>query len=495
VTGSFAQAPRLAAAVEDATRRAESAAREPDEIDLLDALIRQREAVAGKALAMYDVSKESRGDGVAIVRPRQCLDVLREAEDFAAADGSFFVATEHVLYALMRPGAAAWDVVANAGVDPRLVRGQAATEASELGRPTETAEVRARASGIATAWRGPSAPRSGEGQGASTAEEAATRLVASDAVAGLAVITAGPGGPEIAVRGTRDGAGETEVQADTPFRIGSLTKVLTAMAALALSEGGMISLDVPVGDFLQNLRVSPQPGPTLRELLTHTGGAPAGAYLHTPGETAPPFARFVHGDVALDSPPRERWTYSNIGYAIVGQALEDAAGVPFERLLDERVLRPLGMTSTTVKTGSVEELPTGYWIDRGEVVAAPKRDIILRAAGGAVSTPSDVALLLGFLASPADDPQRPISPQAAASMFEPQDRHVGPAGNGAGLAFRLRSIDGNPAGWHPGRISGFPSAIYVAPRTASAVLANTETLAAAPAAATALRNLLLAASK
>jgi CubicO group peptidase (beta-lactamase class C family) len=266
------------------------------------------------------------------------------------------------------------------------------------------------------------------------------------------------------------------------------------MAALALAEAGVVSLDVPVGVFLRTLQVSPAPGPTLRELLTHTAGVRAGAYLHTPGETAPAFTSFVRGVVALDAPPRQRWTYSNLGCAVVGQVLEDAAGVPYEQLLADSVLRPLGMTSTTVRTRTVEELPAGYWIDRGEVVATPKRDIILRAAGGALSTPADIALLLRFLACPGDVSQRPISPKAAASMFEPQDRHVGPAGVEAGLGFRLRSIGAYPVGWHPGRISGFPSAVYVAWRTASAVLANTETLAAAPAAAAALRTLLLAGS-
>lgn len=493
MSAGLPSAPRLVAALEEATRAAEIGGRQPDEVDLLHALAGQVDAVAGKALAAYQVSARSSREAATLVGPRSCRDVLDDAEDFAAADGSFFVATEHVLCALLRPQSDAWNVVASAGVDPRLVRGQVATEASELGRPTQVAEVRARGSGVATAWMGSARSSAQREAGSSTAERVAAEIAACEAVVGLAVVTFGGGQADIAVWGSCDLWGRTSVGSDSPFRIGSLTKVLTAMAVLALAERGVVSLDAPVGECLTSVRVEPPPGPTLRQLLTHTGGVPAGAYLHTPDELAPAFADVV-GVVELDAAPGERWVYSNIGYGLVGQALEDMSGTPFDCVLEDTVLRPLGMVETSVNTQAMVELPTGHWIDRGEVVAAPRRDIILRPAGGCVSTASDLASLVAFLAAPGHHPDPPLSSEAVRAMFEPQGRHIGPAADASGLAFWLRTIDGRPVGWHPGRISGFPSAIYVTTGAGSVVMTNTENLTVAHAAARAVRDLMREAS-
>lgn len=490
VSRGMPRAPRLEAAVDAANLGAEPDSRAPDDIDLLKALARQPDAVAGKALGVCDV-----GDGVARVNVpslavRSCVEVLQESEDFAAADGSLFLATEHVLCVLLQPGAAPWDLLAASGIDPRLVRGQAATEASEFGRPIETAEVRTRASGFATPWAQRATAGSAGEAASSTADRVAEGIATAEAVVGLAVVTHSRGHSDIAVRGTTEATAEAAMSADSLLRIGSLTKVLTALATLALVERNGVSLDVPVGEHLRSLRITPSPGPTLRHLLIHTGGAPVGAYLHTPGELAPSFVDIVQGVVALDATPGERWAYSNVGYAIVGQALEEVSGVPFDELLDDTVLKPLGMVSTTVAPQATEDLPTGYWIDNGDVVAVPKRDIILRPAGGAVSTPFDIALLVQFLATPSAAAAPPISERAVKSMFVSQAPHIGPAATAAGLAFRLRSIDGRPVGWHPGRISGFPCAMYVSVASGSAVITNTESLAVSPAASSALADLM-----
>lgn len=100
------QVPRLATAVEAAVGRGDACGREADERDLLHALAEQPEAVAGKALSMSGFSARSEIISTADVARRSCVDVLVDAEDVAVADGSSFLATEHVLYTLLRPG---WD--------------------------------------------------------------------------------------------------------------------------------------------------------------------------------------------------------------------------------------------------------------------------------------------------------------------------------------------------------------------------------------------------
>lgn len=417
-------------------------------------------------------------------RGRTIDAVVRSAEEFAAADGAIVVATEHVLCVLLASGSASSSQLQSAGVDPRLIRSQAATEASEAGRPVEAAEIRERAAGTAVVWREvPAIAR--EERTRSASAHAAEALADVEAVLGVAVVTVAAGAVDIATHGFADAPSRTPLSGDSPFRIGSLTKVLTAVTALALAERELIDLDLPVGKYLTSLRVQPAPGPTLRQLLAHVGGAPPGAWLHSPGSVAPSFAHAVNGVVELSSSPGERWEYSNIGYSVVGQVLEDVVGASFTTVVSDAVLKPLGMASTTIEATPVADLPEGYWIDHGELVATPRRDIIMRAAGGALSTPSDIARLLAFLATPSATASAPVSEDGVAAMLRAQVQ-AGPAAASHGLAFRLRESDGRHIGWHPGRISGFSSAMCVAAGAGSAVMLNTESLSAAPVAAAAL---------
>lgn len=484
MSGTLFRAPRLEAAIERANLAAAASARVADELDLLDALASQEEAVAGRAMWAAGL----RGAGVRLERRsaggRPLDAVVRSAEDFAAADGSIVVATEHVLCVLLTSGSASSSQVQSAGVDPRLIRSQAATEASEAGRPVEAAEIRQRAAGTAVAWHELPAIACEE-RSMSASAHAAAALADVEAILGVAVVTVAAGVVDIATHGFADALLRTPLSDDSPFRIGSLTKVLTAVTALALAERELIDLDVPVGKYLTSLRVQPAPGPTLRQLLAHVGGTPSGAWLHSPGAIAPSFVDAVNGVVELSSSPGERWEYSNIGYSVIGQVLEETVGASFPTVVRDAVLAPLGMASTTIEATRVAELPEGYWIDKGELVATPRRDIIMRAAGGALSTPSDIARLLAFLAAPSATATAPVSEHGVAAMLRPQVQ-AGPAAGSHGLAFRLRESNGRHIGWHPGRISGFPSSMCVAAGAGSAVMLNTESLSAAPVASAAL---------
>ena len=104
------------------------------------------------------------------------------------------------------------------------------------------------------------------------------------------------------------------------FRLASLTKPLAAWAVLIATEEGVIGLDDPVG----------QPGCTLRQLLAHAGGYPF--------EGTEPVAT-----------PGQRRIYSNTGFELAAAAVEERAGMPFERYLAEAVLTPLGMGDTALR--------------------------------------------------------------------------------------------------------------------------------------------------
>jgi CubicO group peptidase (beta-lactamase class C family) len=117
-----------------------------------------------------------------------------------------------------------------------------------------------------------------------------------------------------------DGSIQTRGDQQQQFRIASIAKPITAWACLVAVEEGIVSLDLPIG----------QPGCTLRHLLSHAGGYGF--------DGAEPIAR----------PERTR-IYSNTGIEMAAQAVADASDMPFDQYLDEAVLHPLGMSSTTLR--------------------------------------------------------------------------------------------------------------------------------------------------
>ena len=113
---------------------------------------------------------------------------------------------------------------------------------------------------------------------------------------------------------------ETTGDRSRTYRLASLAKVITTWAVLVAVEEGSVRLDSPVG----------QPGCTLRHLLTHAGGYP------------------FDGDVPLIAPGTRR-IYSNTGIELAAATVEQATGIPFAEYLDEGVLQPIGMDSTSLR--------------------------------------------------------------------------------------------------------------------------------------------------
>ncbi len=107
---------------------------------------------------------------------------------------------------------------------------------------------------------------------------------------------------------------------DVPLRWASVTKVATALAVLVASEEGTVDLDEPCGP----------PGSTVRHLLAHASGLA------------------TDDDRVLSAPGRRR-IYSNFGFDLLARHVATQSGVPFGVYLDEAVLSPLGMTSTTLE--------------------------------------------------------------------------------------------------------------------------------------------------
>lgn len=185
--------------------------------------------------------------------------------------------------------------------------------------------------------------------------------------------------------GMRDAAAEAPMEKDSIFRIYSMTKALTSAAALMLCEEGKLSLDDPVERHLPALadfrlwkegEAAPR-SPTVRDLLRHTGGFTTLRARHPISRTyrrgwlrpeARRLERLVEnvGEAPLLYPPGERWIYG-VSSDLLAAVVASAAGQPFEKVIRERLLDPLGMVDTaySVPPEKAHRLTVRYQIQGG----------------------------------------------------------------------------------------------------------------------------------
>jgi beta-N-acetylhexosaminidase len=172
------------------------------------------------------------------------------------------------------------------------------------------------------------------------------REALADGVFSAAAVAVGRRGVLVKLTGYGSVGGGPVDPAATVFDIASLTKVVgTTSAAMVAVEEGMLELDAPVRRQLSGFRGDGRERVTVRHLLTHTSGLPAGAWLY--GGTAGPDQALARVQRSrLVTPPGERSVYSDFGMILLAAAIERAAEEPLDRLLARRVFGPLGMAST-----------------------------------------------------------------------------------------------------------------------------------------------------
>jgi len=143
----------------------------------------------------------------------------------------------------------------------------------------------------------------------------------------------------------------------------SMTKIVTATAALRLAEGGSLDLDAPITEYFADFSVISQRRPvTVRHLLSHSSGLANPVpirWVRPAGKPVPDQRAFVNRLLArhrkLKFVPSERATYSNLGYLVLGEVISEVAGMRYERYVREEILIPLGMN----RSGFVYPEPAG----------------------------------------------------------------------------------------------------------------------------------------
>ena len=188
---------------------------------------------------------------------------------------------------------------------------------------------------------------------------------------------------EVGIGRTRWGRLAPPVDVDgTMYDLASLTKVVgTTTAVMILVDEGKMKLDDPVSRYLPRFTGGGREKVTIRQLLTHTSGLPAGSAL----EGDAPGDRLYHlvGAVKLIDDPGASVLYSDVGFVILGLAAANAAGQPLPAFLRKRVWEPLGMTATRYEPGRpCDACAPTLTLEDGTPFAGETNDPFSRKLGG-----------------------------------------------------------------------------------------------------------------
>jgi CubicO group peptidase (beta-lactamase class C family) len=287
-----------------------------------------------------------------------------------------------------------------------------------------------------------------------------TRLVDSSRVVGIAIAHLTPDGPVYRSAGVTRAGGTVPVDSLTPMEIGSITKGFTGILLADLVLRGVVSLDDPVARHLPPGWVVPSFAGhqvTLRELATHTSGIPRMPGRFSPVDMTDPYRPMnvdslrVH--VAASPPMRTpgRYEYSNLGMALLGQALAHAGGKPWAEQVRERILEPLGMRATWGDPPAEVEaaMSAGHNLARTPV---PRWHFDAYApAGGLVSSAHELTRLLEALAQP--DTTTAIG--RAIRLATTGVHQLSERGDSVALAWHIAYPDSTRVVWHNGGTGGF----------------------------------------
>lgn len=197
----------------------------------------------------------------------------------------------------------------------------------------------------------------------------------------------------------RKGYGYADLAAQIPntpatiYRIGNLTRPLTAAAIMLLESQGRLSLQDPICNYLDNCPPAWEPI-TLHHLLSDTSGIRSYAtedgfrQIATTAATPELLIGLVR-DKSLYSTPGNRWALSQTNYALLGMVIERVSGQPYETFMSEQIFAPLGMTSTGY-SGQPDGLAIGYQVYRSGTLPNAFDPSAAYAAYGLYSTVDDL---------------------------------------------------------------------------------------------------------
>ncbi|THD57175.1 serine hydrolase domain-containing protein [Phenylobacterium sp.] len=295
---------------------------------------------------------------------------------------------------------------------------------------------------------------------------------------GLTLCAVAPGGTSAYLRfGYAELGGKVPLTPGHLFEIGSISKSFTALCVFHLMEAGKLSLDQDIATLLPGAPLPSGARITVQNLLNHSSGLP---------DDAPLFPRGGDGRLWRGFEPGSHWSYSNLGFLMLGTIVERLEGKPLAEVIRLRILTPLGMNATkgSILTGDRAAYAQGYsalYGDRGYPVAGPLGPgpwtEVTQGAGCVASTSHDMSLYCRWLIAAGQGKGAPILSDAGAARFTRATIDApGWAARGApqyanGLA--VVEVGGRKLLHHTGGMLAYNSALHVDPQAGVGAFAST----------------------
>jgi D-alanyl-D-alanine-carboxypeptidase/D-alanyl-D-alanine-endopeptidase len=267
---------------------------------------------------------------------------------------------------------------------------------------------------------------------------------------------------------------------ETVFEIGSITKVFTSLLLADMVRKGEVALTDPVAKYLPATVKMPTRGDrqiTLQDLASHSSGLPGIPSNFKPANPMNPYADYTTAQLyqflssyELTRDIGSQYEYSNLGGALLGQALALRAGKDYETLVRERITGPLNMRDTRIALSDEmkSRLAPGH---SAKLDPVPNWDLPAFAGAGALrSTAND---LLEFLAVSLGYRESPLA-ASFATMYAPR-RPAGMPGMEVALAWHIKKTSSGEIIWHNGGTGGYRTFAGFDPRTRTGVVVLSNT--------------------
>ena len=254
----------------------------------------------------------------------------------------------------------------------------------------------------------------------------------------------------------------------TVFRVASVSKLFTATAVMQLHEQGLLQLDEDVNRYLKRFQLEnnfPRPV-TTAHLLTHTAGLDERQIGIASRNQPIPLEAYLSARMPPRvMPPGELISYSNHGYALLGDLVETISGLPFPEYIDRNIFKPLGMAQSRFlpPQRSLSDLAVGYEYKNDTYRAVPFYAINTVPASSLTATAADMArFMIAHLQKGRYGEARILREVTAEEMHRRQfTHHPKLAGMAYGFFEQIDNV--RRAIYHDGGMTGFSSRLFLLP--------------------------------
>lgn len=281
--------------------------------------------------------------------------------------------------------------------------------------------------------------------------------------------------------GWADKEKQVKATARTAYSLASMTKPITATAAMTLNQAGKLDLDAPIERYLGAIRLNGAAGSTdlvtARRIMSHSAGFPLYGHFYLDGSPPASAKETIRKFGIVVFPPNTRFRYSNMGMAVLDAAIAQVSHQSFGDYLREAVFAPLGMTDSAVGLPAGSASAVRYDSDRKPM---PFYLTDHAGSGDVWASAHDMARFLAFhMGTPIKGQKAILSSDRLREMQRPASAYPMPVPPGAprrdvGANWMLSTINGHKQVWHSGGQPGVSTfmAFYPEQKFGFVLLAN-----------------------